>query len=185
MWESLGEVVKVFFDKHLIPTILSLVLGTVVLLITPKDFWMLMELTKAWFWLFVSGCIFLIIQLVIYLYSKWKDWRYSNYLEAKRKTAQEQEKEECIRNLWDYIDTLNIEDREYVKRFLKNKNQPITIKGIVHYSYGRLLASKHVRKQEAWDGNCLYTKYILEEEFYNALVYSAQRYGKISRFEEV
>lgn len=185
MWESLGDVIKVFFDKHLIPTILSLVLGTVVLLITPKDFWILMELTKAWFWLFVSGCIFLIIQLVIYLYSKWKDWRYSNYLEAKRKTAQEQEKEERIRDLWDYIDTLSTEDREYVKRFLKNENQPIIINGIVHYSYGRFLASKHVRKQEVWDGNYFYTKYILEEEFYNALVYSAQRYRKISRFEEV
>lgn len=185
MWESLGEAIKIFLEKHLIPTILSLISGTIVILVTPKDFWMLVELTKTWFWLFVCGCIFVIIQLVIWLYSKWQDWKYAHYLEAKSKMDQEQKNEEYIRGLWDYIDELSTEDRQYVKRFLKNKNQPMIIKGRIYYSYGRFLVSEHVRKQEVWDENGFYTKYVLEEGFYNALVYSAQKYGKISRFEEV
>lgn len=185
MWESLGGAIKIFFEKHLIPTILSLTLGTVVLLATPKNFWMLVELTKTWFWLFACGCIFLIVQLVIWLHSKWQYWKYTHYLESKSKMEQEQKNEEYIRSLWDYIDALSAEDRKYVKQFLKSKNQPIIIRGKRLCSYATLFTSDHVRKQEGWDEDDFYTKYVLEEEFYKALVYSAQRYGKISRFEEV
>lgn len=185
MWESLGGAIKVFFEKHLIPTILSLVLGTIVLLVTPKDFWILVELTKTWFWFFVCGCIFLIIRFVIWVHNKCQDWRYSSYLKTQNEMYQKREDEEYIRKLWDYIEALNTEDREYLKYFLKNNNQPMIIKGRIHYSYGRLFVSEHVRKQEGWDENGFYTKYVLEESFYNVLVYSAQKYGKISRFEEV
>lgn len=185
MLEAFGEAIKVFFEKHLIPTIISMVLGAIVLLVTPKDFWMIIELTKTWFWLFVCGCIFLIIQFMIWVHNKWQNRRYTSYLETQNKIYQERENEERIRSLWDYIDALNAEDREYVKRFLKSENHPIIIRGRVFYNCGMLFASKYVRKQEAWDSNGFYTKYVLEEEFYKALVYSAQKYGKISRFEEV
>lgn len=63
--EALGSALKVFAEKHLIPTVLSLLVGAIVYSITPTDFWLLIKLTKFGYWLFASGCVFIIIQLLL------------------------------------------------------------------------------------------------------------------------
>lgn len=186
MWESLGETIKIFFEKHLIPTILSLVLGTVVLLRTPKDNWILVELSKIWYWLFASGCIFIVVQLLIWVYKKLKSWQY--YLDEKKRNEEYQRRidKENLEKWWDYIDSLDEEDRGYLKRFLKNKNQPIVVRGIFFYNYDlKLFNSEYIKSQKCYDEKGPYTKYILDEAFYNILVYSVENYGKIGRFDEV
>lgn len=185
MWESLTEPLKIFFEKHLIPTILSLVLGTVVLLYTPKDNWILVELSKTWYWLFVSGCVFIFVQFVIWARAKWKSWQLSLDREKKNQEDQRRRDKKKLEMLWDYTDSLNEKDREYLKLFLENKNQPIIVSEIIYCRYETLLGSRNVKKQDCHDEKGYYTKCVLDEDFYNMLVYSAENYGKISRFDEV
>lgn len=185
MWEAFGAAIKVFFEKYLISTVFSMVLGTVIFLVTPKDCWVLVELTKTWFWLFICGCIFLIIRLIIYFYDKWQSFKLTTYIKNENKKSKECEILEYIKKLWDYVDGLCSEDREYLKQFLNSENKPITIKGTIFYDYTRLFGSDHIRKQVDWYRNVCYTKYVLEENFYNLLTYSAKKYQKIGRFEEV
>lgn len=186
MWESLAETIKIFFEKHLIPTILSLVLGTIVLLCTPKDNWILVELSKTGYWLFASGCVFIVIQFLIWVCGKLKSWQYSLDEEKRNKEYQIWKNRENLGKWWDYVDSLDKEDRDYLKRFLENKNQPIIVRGIIFYNHDvKLFGSRYVKKQQCYDEQGPYTKYILDEAFYNMLVYSAENYGKISRFDEV
>lgn len=185
MLEAFGEAVKVFFEKHLIPTILSLILGTIVLLLTPKDWWMLVELSKVWYWLFVCGCFFLFIQFILWVKDKWKKWRDNVYIKKEENEYQMRENEATIRKLWDYIDELSPEDRKYLAYFLKNNNSAITVRQMYYFRFSSLFASEHVRKQVGSDENGNYVKYVLEENFYALLEFSAKKYGRISRFEEV
>lgn len=185
MWEALGNALKLFFEKHFIPTVLSLVCGTIVFVCTPEDNWILVKLSKFWYWLFISGCIFVVIQFIVWSHSKISSRKYWKSVEKSNNQFRKAENEEAIRHLWDYVGSLCPEEREYLKRFLKNKNAPITIRGRFFYDYSSLWSSEHIRKQEGYDNSGSYTQYVLEENFYQALCYSAEVYGKISRFDEV
>ena len=185
MWEALGNALKLFFEKHFIPTVLSLVCGTIAFLCTPEDNWILVKISNLGYWIFASGCAFIIIQLIVWIYSKISSKKYWRSVENSNNQYRKKENEEAMRHLWDYVESLCPEEREYLKRFLKNKNAPITIRGNIWYNYRSLWSSEHIRKQEGYDDAGCYTQYVLEENFYQALCYSAEVYGKISRFDEV
>lgn len=185
MWETLGNALKVFFDKHFIPTVLSLVCGTIIFLCTSDDNWMLQKLSKFWYFLFISGCVFICIQIIIWLHSKISSLIYRLNEEKSNSQFHKIQTEEMMQQLWDYVGSLCPEEREYLKKFLKNKNKPITIRGRVFLDWNSLWNSDYVRKQNGFNESGSYTQYVLEENFYNTLCYSAEVYGKISRFDEV
>lgn len=171
MWEPLGEAIKVFFEKHLIPTILSLIFGTVILLGTPENFWIIQKISKLGYYLFVSGIFFLIFKFMVK--------RYEKYHDNKKK------KQEEVRKLWEYVDGLRSDDIEVLKEFIANKNNPVITRNIFYCNYETLLCSDYIRKKEYYDDNGCYIKYVLEENFYELLLYSAKKYKKIGRFVEV
>lgn len=185
MWNAFAEMLKVFFEKHFIPTVLSLVVGAFCYLLTPEDFWVLAKLSNLGYWILASACFFIMIQFLMWVHKKRQGWKYMRSLNKTSNEHQVRDNEEDVRNLWDYVDSLSVGDRQYLKQFLKNKNRPITIRGDIFYNYASLFSSEHIRKQQCCDEKGPYTKYILEENFYQLLVYSAEIYGKISRFEEV
>ena len=61
--EAFSEAIKVFAEKHLVPSIISLVSGAGIYLITPDDCWVIEKITKLGYWLLVSGCVFIITYL--------------------------------------------------------------------------------------------------------------------------
>jgi len=179
---AFSEAIKVFAEKHLIPTVISLVLGGIAYLVTPEDFWMLKKLSNVYYFLLISGCIFLFVQFLIWL-------QEHRYMKKQSKRIRDAENEnakilykENLEVLWDMVDEFLPEDREYLKQFVKSENKPIVIRGNRLYAFGRLLNSENVHKQEGYDEKGSYTQYILEGRFYNALKTSYQLYGKISRF---
>lgn len=183
--EALSGAFKVFAEKHLIPSVISLIVGAIIYLLTPDDSWMIEKLTKLGYWLFVSGCFFIIIQLLIWIKNKIQEKQYNRYLKRSNTEYRKKEAEENLQVLWEYVDGLDQEDRNLLKQFLANKNKPLVIRGNVYYAYGKLLNSHSVHSQKGYDDQGSYTKYVLEESLYNALVVSSELYGKISRFEEV
>ena len=44
MWNAVGESLKVFLEKHLIPTVISVVAAIVVFLVLPADNWIIEKL---------------------------------------------------------------------------------------------------------------------------------------------
>lgn len=182
--EFLGGALKVFFEKHLIPTVLSLLVGAMIFSITPMNFWLLAKITKFGYWLFASGCVFIIIQLLLWFKSGIGRARYHNYLRKSNNEYNKKETQQALNQLWQFVDGFDQEDRDYLKKFVESKNKPVKIRGFRHYSYGKLFASDNiVNKQSGYDETGSYTMYKLKEDFYQLLNYSYKTYGKISNFD--
>lgn len=49
MWDAVGESLKVFFEKHLIPTVIAIVSAIIAVLMLPSDFWMIEKIGKTGF----------------------------------------------------------------------------------------------------------------------------------------
>ena len=182
--EAIGEVLKIFAEKHLIPSIFSFVLGTIIYLFTPDESWIVIKLTKIGYWLFLSGCAFIIVQLIVMIKNIIIEYIHNFKLEKSNAEYEEKNALNNAKKLWDYVDSLSQEERELLHYFLKNNNQPYIVRGYISFSYGSLFDSRNVLSQNGHDEKGNYTKYILEDSFYNSLVASTKLYGKISRFDE-
>ena len=182
--EALGSALKVFAEKHLIPTVFSLLVGAMIYSTTPVNFWLITKLTKFGYWLFVSGCIFIIVQLLLWLKSNIGKARYHRYLKRSSSEYNKKEEQQALNQLWQFVDGFDQEDRDYLIKFVESKNSPIKIRGFRHYSYGKLFASDNIiNKQSGYDETGSYTMYKLKEDFYQFLKYSYETYGKISNFD--
>ena len=68
MPDSIGEALKVFLEKHLVPTVISVVAAIVALLVLPTDYWMIEKIGKTLFFFLVAGVVFLAIQVFVLLW---------------------------------------------------------------------------------------------------------------------
>ena len=48
MWEALGNSIKAFIEKDLVPSIISLAAGIITVLILPEDNWMVEKVGTVW-----------------------------------------------------------------------------------------------------------------------------------------
>ncbi len=209
MWEAIGQAIKVFVEKHLIPTVISVVVAIISFLVLPTDFWMITKIGKVPFALLVAGIVFLLIQFIIYCCNKIAKWlsnrkssKYygQNAIEDERKTLDE---------LWSAIDAFNPDDKKTIKEFLQSNNAPIEKSSGARYfgnslfnsnwvvsteEYGEEKTVIHIPKElkgkaipvnpSIFDGGReIIVKYKLRDEIFNALKYSMDKYGKISHFE--
>ena len=72
MWEAIGQAIKTFVEKHLIPTVISVVVAISSFLILPSDYWMIERVGKVPFALLIAGISFLTIQLLIFFFLPFK-----------------------------------------------------------------------------------------------------------------
>lgn len=201
---SLAEVLKIFLEKHLIPTVIAIVIAFLSYLILPNSTYLVKELGFWGFHIFIFAVAFLLVQVTIKVgnifkssSAKWEHQKYQNeQIEKNNKAALEQ--------LWTYVDSLSKDDFLLLQSFLKSGNKPITRNANTFYSSESLLVSKHVHSRivhepkekiieyERLNTNgyhiplTTYTEgkkqYILSESFYQLLKYSKEQYGKISHF---
>lgn len=183
--EKIIEVIKIFFEKHLIPTVFSFLTAAIIYAFTPENFWLIEKLTKSGYFFFLSGVVFIFIQLLIWIKTKISEKRYLNSLRKNNAEYVRKENEEAFEKLWDFVDNLCEEDRNYIRIFLKNNNEPVVFRANHFYSYERLFNSQYVKKQEGYDEEGYYVKYILNPDLYHDLKLSAELYGRIGHFEVV
>ncbi len=125
MWEAIGQAIKTFVEKHLIPTVISVVISIASFLILPTDYWMIARIGKVPFALLVAGIVFLVIQFIVFCYEKIrrrcvnrasKDYHNQNDIKLEKETMEK---------LWSEVDALNPDDRKTLKEFVASGNTPI------------------------------------------------------------
>ena len=183
--EAFSEAIKVFAEKHLVPSIISLVSGAVIYLFTPDDLWVIEKITKLGYWLLVSGCVFLLIQLLMKIRKGVSERKSYKSLKKSNEQYNREKAEENARKIWDYVDSLPPEDHQFLEYFLESGNRPLTLYDEAYFPYGRLLSSQYVKVQQRYEAHSLCCKYVLDEPFYEELKATKKIFGKISRFEEV
>lgn len=177
--EKFIDALKIFFEKHLIPTVLSLVLAAAVYLAVPENNWIIAKITDAGFYLLCAGVIFLVIQLVVYLHRTLSERRY---YAKEHKKYQDRDEREAMENLWSYVDELSENDRLILYSFIKNGNKTIEKPGGWYSPESLLSNDRIVHCRTIYRGNTPINQYILDDAFYNNLKYSYVKYGKICHF---
>lgn len=208
MWEAIGQAIKTFVEKHLIPTVISVVVALTSFLILPADFWMIERIGKVPFALLVAGIVFLIIQLLIFLFRTIHGWLSNKSAAEYRFLNDVKLEKEALEKLWASVDAFNQDDRKVLRGFLESQNAPIERSSGTHY-YGNslfnsnwLVSTEEYRETEpvsfnppknkgivtfnvfdTYSTRTVVKKYKLREDVYNILRYSMDKYGKISHFE--
>lgn len=120
--EKLADVLKIFIEKHLFPTIISIAGSIISLLYITENNWILLKIGKTLF-LILSFCIFfIIVQLFLRVIKVM--WAEFNRLK-KRIKQQKDDQEDMIENINELVDRLCPEDKALLVSFLKNGNKPL------------------------------------------------------------
>lgn len=179
MWEAIGEALKIFLEKHFIPTIISTVMAIIALLLVPTDYWMIEKVGKKLFLLLVAGSVFLGIKLLGVGKAWLEEAKYKARIERETKQRNAQEMEEAERTYLSFVDSLPPEDRDLIMEFIKNGNRPVVQHGYYGWNLNSIHQTKVIISTETRDGNKLLK---LDERFYKAIKAIYERRGSISHF---
>lgn len=205
MWDALGDSLKIFIEKHLIPSVISLVAGIVSILILPDGFWMIQKIGTIWVGVLAAGICFLLVEFIIAIAVGIRKIASKISNQKYRRKRDEEEENENIHKLWERVDRFSPGDRQILKNFLDSNNAPLEESASVWYNYDSLFESgwlvSTVVPYEPSDNNISppkvneygipYShfvntgkkKYRLKDDIYQILKYSKEKYGRISNFE--
>lgn len=203
MWNAIGEVLKSFLEKRLMPTIIAVMLMCLGLYFTPDDFSVLVKLEKPLYALLLFTVCFIVVSLIhylIFLVRKGVRSVREKLYYANQKKGYERD---TLEQMWNFIDSLSPVEYDIIVKFLKTKNKPIQFKGIPLdsglFTSNYVISSKigavtdvkppkndsHNVMQQIIMEQSMYKQinmYKLNPKIYNNLLYSIEHYGKICNF---
>ena len=187
--EAFAEALKVLFEKRLIPTVMGVVIGLLVFAITPEKYYLLNKLGKELYIVLVSGISFLIFTFVQFVINKYPKWIKKRIEEQENREYYENKNKERAYELWDYMDGLRKKDKEIIMSLLNNGNKPLRRGAnyrVDYFSNGHFAEDNVLISREIYsDNDEIEEEYVLDEKFYEELLFIKEKFGKLSRFEEV
>lgn len=123
--DSFGEALKIFLNKHLTATIISIFISLLFNLILPNDYWMIKKIGLNAFRVFIFCICFIFIQLIIWIVKKIK--KILTYYTLKKEDEEIKNKEiEDNINKWRTVaDKMSPQDRNAILELINNNNTPI------------------------------------------------------------
>lgn len=208
--KELANILKVFVEKHLIPTVLAVGCAILTLIFVPSDFWMITKIGITWFGVFLFCAFFVVSQIVIKIFKAIAHVIHKSRIRSSEQERITKENRVALQQLWTLVDGMTPEDYDYLMQFIKSNNAPIEITGNTMYLGDRLFNSKFVNvttkaiKEErpslsnnplAKSGHLVMPiegvvfstvtkQYKLKDDFYQILKYSYDKHGRISNFDK-
>ena len=181
MWDAIASAIKIFAEKHLIPTIIALVVGVGALLILPADHWAIVKVGESKFFGFVVGVVFLIVQLIMAINTKTQRMRQAKSDEQRERERAEDEKVKYTEQLIAFVERLPADDRKLIMKFIKSGNNPIVDHVFWEFTKRPLYHSDVIVHILREDNSSLIK---LEESFYNDMKAIYEERGSITHFDE-
>ena len=129
MWDAVGEALKLFVEKHLIPTVISVVTALVSLLVAPADYWMIVKLGKSWFTILVAGVAFLAIQLLVFIARSIISARRKAVLKQEKQQKEEKRRQDSEERWLSLMDKQSPSERNLIVQLIEQENTPVIEKG--------------------------------------------------------
>lgn len=199
MTEKILDIIKnlnAIVEKHLIPAILSFVIGIGVYLYVGESFWMVTQLTTTIFVIFIACIAFLAISLIMWLAAKFKSWRIAQSNEKYNQKQEEKQREEDDNKLRAYFDTLPNEIIDITKQLLANNNTPIEVElykineqdfmytpGYSRQGLGTFQTDLLICKTQRLSNKHLCYKVVMQDNAFNTAKYLVQKYGKLTSYD--
>ena len=186
--EAFSEVIKVLFEKRFIPTIIGIVVGILAYALTPETNILLEKLGRNWYVILFAGLAIIFVSFLQFLLVKIPAWNNANKSNHRSKMLDLKEEKQGLQTLWDFIDKLPVEERQLINTFLENGNKPVVVDNCYRmvcldfslFDEPQLLKMRTIKDENGYP----IKQYVLDETFYNNLLYSKQKYGRISNFKE-
>lgn len=207
--EKLAELLKVFLEKHLIPTVISIMFAIVCAALTPSNFIIIEKLGLFWQGILAFCVCFIFTQIIIAIFrcrNKKEKYKQSTSVHSQRIKLDNME---ALERLWTYVDGRSPSDKELLMTFIQTNNKPIEQSGeifgdcllcsqlvnvtIVKPSQEtQLIIGQPIEKSPKATripiGQMIFSQpvkqYKLKDDFYKLLKYSYDKYGRISHFNE-
>ena len=144
MWSAIVEFCKVFAEKHLIPSVISIVGAIVSLIFIPSDYWIIVKIGKFLFFILVAGVVFLVVKFLVFCWHKFVSYKSDNDLKQYYSQNATKSEKKNIEELWTAVDKFNPDDRKLLHEFLESDNTPITRSSENRYFGHSLLESNWV-----------------------------------------
>ncbi len=136
MWDKILDLLKLVFDKYLIPAIIAVPITIFLYVIVPDNNFIQVEVGDSIFIVFIYTSIFLLILFTIWIkeYIKSEMDKRKQMAENERKLEDQRKHNEILKRnkekemfeeLWDRVDALENEERIVIDELLKNGNKPI------------------------------------------------------------
>ena len=204
MWEALGNSIKAFIEKDLVPSIISLAAGIITVLILPEDNWMVEKVGTVWIGVLAFALCFLLVKLLVVIAKFVKKRAIKRANKQYDLERDKEEEKEAIEKLWQSVDALSPGDRQTLKLLIENNNTPIEESSGCFYDFGSLFMSNWIvsttvpyefedqDNQPVLNSNGIPIAnfmnhgkklYKLKDDVFQMLKYSKEKYGKISNFE--
>jgi hypothetical protein len=152
--DKFADVIKIFIEKDLIPSVISIAGALITLLIMPEENWIIVKIGKLSVSV-LSFCIcFLAIQLFVKIISGMKK-AASNVNEFNyRMKRNEIENQEAINQINEFVDQLAPEDKEILLTFIKNGNKILIAYDRMGFgSLNSLLDNTNIMNITSYDGD--------------------------------
>lgn len=182
MPDSIGEALKVFLEKHLVPTVISVVAAIVALLVLPADYWMIEKIGKTLFFFLVAGVVFLAIQLLMLAWKGIQNLKHRAYINKSYREIKARENQEGLEEWLSFADKLPPDDREMILQFIRTGNQPIVERRHVYRTYNpnSIHNTNALITTENSDGS---RSMKLDDRFYRTMKQIYEERGSISHFD--
>jgi hypothetical protein len=203
------DILKLIIEKHLMPAIVSIAITILCVSFFPNILNISAKVGMIWYGILMFCICFSIIQLLIFLNKKRKFLLEKNKIKRKNEKFYIKQEKEAFENLWNFVDSLSLQDKKYIKMFLDTNNAPIEIESVfidsellnnrdlvncteitsdqtfesiknTKLNRNKILTEKGIR-------GIIFTSpkkiYKLKDAFFDMLKYSKENYGKISHFD--
>lgn len=182
MFDSVGDALKVFLEKHLMPTVISIVTAIIALLALPADYWMIEKIGKVLFFALIAGSVFIAIQFLVLLWKIIKHLKRNMSDSKEYKEMKKLEHQEALEKWLSFGDRLPPEDRELVRQFLRTENKPIVEKRGSYRIYrdNSIYNTNAIVTTANIDGDRLIK---LDDNFYRVMKQIYKDRGSISHFD--
>ena len=131
--EKLVDLLKIIAEKCLVQTGASVALAILGVAFLPNLLDMTDKVGKILYGVLIFCLGFLLIQGAKQIYTiaknKAAEKNKKRLSDELRKREADENEAEAIEQLWDYVDSLKLQDRYYLSEFLKTDNQPIEVMG--------------------------------------------------------
>lgn len=198
--EKIIDLLKVLLGKHLYPAIGSMAMAILFVALKPNLFGIEKRVGKTLYGVLIFCIFFLAFELVrnFIRFLQRKIIHMIEHEKAQEYQQQNDDKNERkkLENLWDYVDSLDVADQQYLLQFLKTKNEPIEkcpnpFSELFSNSNIMVCTSKPVKNLDENNSKNLdliffnsgMKLYKLRDDFYQVLKLSYEKYHRISHFD--
>lgn len=154
LMKNLVDVLKIFIEKDIIPTMISIVGAITTLLLFSEENWIIHRIGKSLFIVLMFCIYFLAIQFLIKIIKTIKkiSSEISEYNYCIKKNEKQNNK--AIQHINEFVDRLSPEDKNILISFIENGNKILIAQGGIRFSgYNSLLENTNIMNISTYKGN--------------------------------